>query len=65
MKNMRALFPQAQRNPEEMQMRMGISIGGVVAIALIWSVLAMSGCVPIVSDDVAPGTRIAEPQRAR
>jgi hypothetical protein len=46
-------------------MRMGISIGGVVAIALIWSVLAMSGCVPIVSDDVAPGTCIAEPQRAR
>ena len=33
-------------------MRLGISIGVVVAIGLIWSVLAMSGCVPVVSDDV-------------
>jgi hypothetical protein len=40
-------------------MRMGISIAVVVAIDLIWSVLAMSGCVPVVSDDVAPGSRIA------
>jgi hypothetical protein len=58
MKNMRALFRQAQRNPEEMQMRMGISIGVVVAIGLIWSVLAMSGWVPVVSAGVAPGTRV-------
>jgi hypothetical protein len=34
-------------------MRMGISIAVVVAIALIWSVLTMSGLVPVVSDDVA------------
>jgi hypothetical protein len=57
MKNMRALFRQAQRNPEDMQMR-GISIGVVVAISLIWSVLAMSGWVPVVSAGVAPGTRV-------
>jgi hypothetical protein len=47
MKNMRALFRQAQ--PEEMQMERRMLIGTVVAIVigLIWSTAAMSGWVPI------------------
>ena len=55
---MRALFQQAQRDAEEMQMRIGIGIAVVVAIGLIWSVAVMSGWIPVVSADVAPGTRV-------
>jgi putative heme degradation protein len=46
---MQALFRQAQRDAEEMQMRIGIGIAVVVAIGLIWSVAAMSEWVPVVS----------------
>jgi hypothetical protein len=46
---MRALFRQAQRNAEGMQMRIGIGIAVVLAIGLIWSVAAMSEWVPVVS----------------
>jgi hypothetical protein len=46
---MQALFRQAQRDAEEMQMRIGIGIAIVVAIGLIWSVAAMSEWVPVVS----------------
>jgi putative heme degradation protein len=48
-KNMQALFRQAQRDAEEMQMRIGIGIAVVLAIGLIWSVAAMSEWVPVVS----------------
>jgi hypothetical protein len=48
-KNMGALFRQAQRNAERMQMRLGIGIAVVLAIGLIWSVAAMSEWVPVVS----------------
>jgi hypothetical protein len=41
-----------------MQMRIGIGIAVVVAIGLIWSVAVMSGWIPVVSADVAPGTRV-------
>jgi putative heme degradation protein len=46
---MGALFHQAQRDAEEMQMRIGIGMAVVVAIGLIWSVAAMSEWVPVVS----------------
>ena len=46
---MQALFRQAQRDAEEMQMRIGIGMAVVVAIGLIWSVAAMSEWVPVVS----------------
>jgi hypothetical protein len=49
LKNMGALFRQAQRNAEGMQMRIGIGIAVVLAIGLIWSVAAMSEWVPVVS----------------
>ena len=48
-KNMRALCRQAQRDAEEMQMRMGIAIAVVVAIGLIWSIAVMSEWIPVVS----------------
>jgi hypothetical protein len=48
-KNMGALFRQAPRDAEEIQMRIGIGIAVVVAIGLIWSAAAMSGWVPVVS----------------
>jgi putative heme degradation protein len=48
-KNIGALFHQAQRDAEEMQMRIGIGIAVVLAIGLIWSVAAMSEWVPVVS----------------
>jgi hypothetical protein len=48
-KNMQSLFRQAQRDTEEMQMRIGIGIAVVLAIGLIWSVAAMSEWVPVVS----------------
>jgi hypothetical protein len=48
-KNMGVLFGQAQRDAEEMQMRIGIGMAIVVAIGLIWSVAAMSEWVPMVS----------------
>ena len=44
---MRALFRQAQRDPEEMQMRTGIGIAVVVAIGLIWSVAVLANLVPV------------------
>ena len=46
---MRALCRQAQRDAEEMQMRMGIAIAVVVAIGLIWSIAVMSEWFPVVS----------------
>jgi hypothetical protein len=46
---MGVLFGQAQRDAEEMQMRIGIGMAIVVAIGLIWSVAAMSEWVPMVS----------------
>jgi len=48
-KNMRALCRQAQRDAEEMQMRMGIAIAVVVAIGLIWSIAVMSEWIPVLS----------------
>jgi hypothetical protein len=49
-KNMGALFRQAERDAEGMQMRLGIGIAVVVvAIGLIWSIAAMSEWVPVVS----------------
>jgi hypothetical protein len=48
-KSMGALFRQAQRDAEEMQMRIGIGIAVVLAIGLIWSVAAMFEWVPVVS----------------
>src|SRR4029450_3213926 len=49
-KNMGALFRQAQRDAEGMQMRPGIGIAVVVvAVGLIWSIAAMSQWVPVVS----------------
>jgi hypothetical protein len=48
-KNMRALFRQAQRDAEGMQMRIAIGIAVVVAIGLIWSVAVMSELIPVVS----------------
>jgi hypothetical protein len=48
-KNMGALFRQAQRHAEGMQMRLGIGIVVVVAIGLIWSVAVMSEWVPVAS----------------
>ena len=59
LKNMGTLFRQAQRDAEEMQMRIGIGIAVVVAIGLIWSVAVMSEWVPVASADAALGTRIA------
>ena len=46
---MRALCRQAQRDAEEMQMRMGIAIAVVVAIGLIWSIAVMYEWFPVVS----------------
>ena len=46
---MQALFRQAQRDAEEMQMRMGIAIAVVVAIGLIWSIAVMSEWIPVLS----------------
>jgi hypothetical protein len=53
---MAPLFRQAQRDPEETQMRTAIGIAAIVAIGLIWSVAVMSEWLPVVSANTTLAT---------